>query len=356
MAKLADAQDLGSCPERGVGSSPSARTIDRQVTTMRSPTLRAPLVDDLATVTDLVNRANASIGIPVVMDPAELGEEWQSSLTSMERDCRVITVDGRIVGVVWTLFFPSDTVTQRCYVEGAVDPDMLRRGYGRQLMDWGVRHAHELFATLTHRNQPWSIRVQHRIDDMARKHLMDRYGFAPVRWFDDLERSLDDLPPRANVEGIDVVGWPIDDPARDEIVRQVKNSSFADHWGSSPTPPDGWTELTRGFGSRLDLSRLAVDAASGEVVAFLLAKRYPSDDTPERRSASIDKLGTLPAFRGRGIASALLTNALHAFVDEGLTHALLDVDSANPTGAHRLYRSLGFEVAFSTVTSEIVVS
>lgn len=26
VAKLADAQDLGSCPERGVGSSPSART------------------------------------------------------------------------------------------------------------------------------------------------------------------------------------------------------------------------------------------------------------------------------------------------------------------------------------------
>lgn len=323
---------------------------------MSTSSLRAPHVDDLAAVTELLNRANASIGIPIVMDPAELAEEWDSSLTMMTRDCRVLEVDGRIVGATWTLFLPSDEVTQRCYVEGAVDPDMLGRGFGRQLMDWGVDHARELFATLTHRNQPWSIRVQRRVDDDSRRRLMDRYGFSPIRYFDDLERSLDDLPPVTTVPGIDFVDWPIDDRTRDEEIRLMKNASFADHWGSSPMSPDGWDELVRGYGSRLDLSRIAVDIATDDVVAFLLTKRYPSDDTENRRPASIDKLGTLAEFRGRGIASALLIDAFHRYRAEGLTHAVIDVDSSSPTGAHRLYRSLGFELHFSTVTGELVVS
>lgn len=322
---------------------------------MSIPTLRAPSVDDLPDVTELLNRANASIGTPIVMDPTELGQEWQSSLTTMSRDCRVLEVDSRIVGAVWTLFFPSDLVTQRCYVEGAVDPESIGRGFGRRLMDWGVDHAGELFTTLTHRDQPRSIRVQHRIDDDACRRLMDRYGFSPIRYFDDLERSLGDLPPPVTVPGIDIVAWPADDPVLDEEIRLVKNFSFTDHWGSSPTSVEGWSELTRGFGSRLDLSRLAIDTETNRVVAFLLSKRYPADDTDIRRSASIDKLGTLPSHRGRGIATALVVDAFHRFRDEGLTHALIDVDSDSPTGAHRLYRNLGFTTHFSTVTSEIVM-
>ena len=323
---------------------------------MSTPTLRAAHVDDLPAVTQLLNRANASVGIPIVMDPAELGEEWESSLTTMDRDCRVLELDGLIVGAVWTIFLPSDVVTQRCYVEGAVDPDRLGRGFGRRLLEWGIDHAGELFATLTHRSQPWSIRVQHHVDDVVRRRLAERYGFSPIRYFEDLERSLDDLPPPVHVPGIDIVAWPGDDPTRDEEIRRVKNLSFADHWGSSPTPPEGWAELTRGFGSRLDLSRLAVDVETNRIVAFLLAKRFASDDTDTRRSASIDKLGTLPSHRGRGIASALIIDAFHRFRDEGLTHALIDVDSDSPTGAHRLYRNLGFTDHFRTVTSEIVVS
>ena len=46
--------------------------------------------------------------------------------------------------------------------------------------------------------------------------------------------------------------------------------------------------------------------------------------------------------RGRGIAQALLADAMHRFTDAGMDVASLDVDSENPTGALALYTKMGY--------------
>ena len=61
-----------------------------------------------------------------------------------------------------------------------------------------------------------------------------------------------------------------------------------------------------------------------------------------RRDGWIQTLATLRPWRGRGVGSALIGHALAAYVADGLTHASIGVDSANPSGAARLYRQLGF--------------
>ncbi|HRE01803.1 MAG TPA: GNAT family N-acetyltransferase [Ilumatobacteraceae bacterium] len=60
-------------------------------------------------------------------------------------------------------------------------------------------------------------------------------------------------------------------------------------------------------------------------------------------------------WRGRGVASALIARSMDGFEQAGFTHALLNVDSASPTGASRLYRSLGFEPIARTVVHQIAV-
>lgn len=313
----------------------------------------APLAPhEIPEVVDLVNRGHAVDGPTIRIEVEEFRQELNSSLTVMERDVRVSRDEsGRIRGIVWTLHLPSDTGLQRCYVEGCVDPESRGRGHGRTLLDWGTNHAHELLAT----SRPDSlrvIRVSRSVDNQSAARLHDRFGFAPVRWFDDLKRSLVEVPDLVMPAGIVVEPWP----ENSLDVLPVKNQAFADHWGSSPTTPEGWHELVHGFGGRPDLSSVARDAANGEIVGFLLTHRYPADDSVnEQRQAWIDKLGTLASHRGRGIASALLMDALHRYRDHDLTHAMIGVDADNPTGAHRLYRSLGFAPHYSTVTSEIVV-
>ncbi|MEZ5342639.1 MAG: GNAT family N-acetyltransferase [Acidimicrobiales bacterium] len=174
-----------------------------------------------------------------------------------------------------------------------------------------------------HRRQPGAVQLD----------------LVPVRYNEELLRPLSDLPPLPNVDGIRIVPWPAD---RDEEIRHAKNNAFRDHWGSTPSSEANWQQQVHGFGGRPDWSFIALNA-NGDVVAHCLNSRYEADDELlGRRDGWINNLGTLAAYRGRGIASALIAHSLRAFAKAGMTHASIGVDSANPTGAAELYRSLGF--------------
>jgi ribosomal protein S18 acetylase RimI-like enzyme len=161
-----------------------------------------------------------------------------------------------------------------------------------------------------------------------------------------------DLPAVGVIDGVRVLPW---DDERFEEIRQVRNIAFIDHWGSTPLTPEFWAQHTRGHGARQDLSFIVVDD-DDRVVAYCFNSRYPDDDEVlGRKDAWIDNLGTLPGWRGRGIASLLIAHSLAAFAADGLTHASIGVDSDSPTGAARLYRSLGFEPEQRSITYELEV-
>jgi mycothiol synthase len=309
-------------------------------------------------VAELLNRCHAVDGPPIRSTADELQHELNSSLTVMDRDVRVVRLDtGRIAGIVWTLHLPSATTPQRCDIEGYVDPEHRGRGLGRELMSWGVAHARELLTSTSSRagHPERAIRVSRASTNSTAARLHHEMGFVDVRWFDDLKRSLDRLPDLVVPSGITIEPWPTE-PGHVLSALDVKNRAFADHWGSVPTTPEGWHEMIHGYGARPDLSAVARDAATAEIVAVLVARRYPADDEIHgHREAWIGTLGTLASHRGRGVASALVVNALHAFRGADLTHAMIGVDADNPSGAHRIYRGLGFVDHFRIVTSEIVL-
>ncbi len=64
-------------------------------------------------------------------------------------------------------------------------------------------------------------------------------------------------------------------------------------------------------------------------------------------NGSIQNLGVLPGYRGKGLGGAILCRALQGFRQHGAANASLEVTSQN-VGAIRLYERLGFRVA-STV-------
>ena len=58
------------------------------------------------------------------------------------------------------------------------------------------------------------------------------------------------------------------------------------------------------------------------------------------------------AWRGRGLAKALLRRTFCEFWRRGVIHVSLDVDADSPTGATKLYESVGMEVEVEQVVFE----
>lgn len=320
------------------------------VTGSMTITLRPLGADDIGRVCALHNRAEHHDGVPRVLEVDELREELEG--VSLELDTRLAELDGELAGYVYSFFLPSDTGSERAYLFGEVDPAFRGRGVGRALMRWAMDRGTEQLRS-TGRALPKYLRVDTYDYIESAQRLFTRMGFEPVRWFEELLRPLTDLPSMREIPGVAFQPWPVD---RDAETRAVKNAAFADHWGSAPTSESDWHRLVHGFGSRLDLSSVAVDGTTGEIVAVCHNRRYEADDELlGRRDGWIGTLGTLPEWRGRGIGSELVVRSLHAFLGAGCTHASLGVDAASPTGANQLYRRLGFELVQRSVTRQIEV-
>ena len=171
----------------------------------------------------------------------------------------------------------------------------------------------------------------------------------PVRWSDDLIIDLNNSPAVCELDDYSIIPW---DTSRDEEARSVKNQAFMDHWGSTPTNAEGWNQLVHGSTACLGASFFALDAHN-KIVGLLLSHRYESDDELlAKRIGWIDKVATLAEHRRKSVGNSLITHALNAYKNVGLSHGALDVDTENPTGAYGLYTSMGFTKFRSKVTYE----
>lgn len=318
---------------------------------MPTPELRPLTADDLPEVAALHQRAQRADGVPQMLVLEELQEELDDEHVVLRTDTRAALLDGELAGYAYTYHLPSELREERCYVFGAVDPAHRRQGVGTALMRWGVERGAEQLRS-SGRDLPRYVRTDHLESVVGAHALYASVGLRPVRYNDELLRPLTDLPALPELHGVRIVPWP---EGRDEEIRTAKNLAFADHWGSTPTSAHHWHQMVHGFGSRRDLSFIAVDDDDA-VVGHCVNKRFEADDELiGRRDAWIDNLGTLAGWRGRGIASALIAHSLHAFAAAGCTHASIGVDSENPTGAAQLYRRLGFEPVLRSITHELVV-
>ena len=69
----------------------------------------------------------------------------------------------------------------------------------------------------------------------------------------------------------------------------------------------------------------------------------------------VGALGVRRAWRGRGYGRALLLHSFREFRRRGQPRVTLGVDAANPTGATRLYESVGMHVLREDVVWEKIL-
>lgn len=304
-------------------------------------------LDDLPAIATVLTAIDRDTAQPRVVTVEELSDEFDGIHTDPHRDLLGVFDGDNLIACAYTYLLLGGDV-HRCYVMGGVHPDHRGRGVGRSLLDAALAAATSRLESIDD-DAPTVIRTYLPTVDLVLDAMFERRGFTAVRWFDDLHRPVADPPSAPPTRGITITDW---DAARLEELRSVKNAAFEDHWGSEPSSEHEWRQLTEGSHARPDLSRMAV-ADDGAIVGLLLVHRHAADDTVlGTRYAWIDKVATLASHRGRGIAAALIAASIGAMTRDGIERVALGVDSANPTGAHELYRRLGFEPWTRFVTRE----
>lgn len=159
--------------------------------------------------------------------------------------------------------------------------------------------------------------------------LLEARGYRPVRHFHALGRDLGD------VRAADDPRVQPYDPGRDAEVHGAHCDAFRTHWGFAPPTPERWRAWYTGSRTfRPEYSVVGL-GARGAVDGYALGYQY------EPGELWIGQIGVRPAARGRGLARAMLRQAL-AQAARDCHVARLDVDSENADGAGRLYESMGF--------------
>ena len=313
--------------------------------------LRRATHSELPEIAALLSEGLSFDGLVFVQTAEELAEEFDGTYCDLDHDVMVAEHESRIIGVGYTIFLPSETKEERCYIFGTTKPEYRNKGVGTAVMQWATEHGESLLRS-TNRTLPKFLRSDMSATNSTAGSLFQSFNMSPVRWNDDLIIDLANSPEVSTATEYSIVPW---DSSRDEEARTTKNQAFMDHWGSTPTSEEGWEQLVHGSTARLDQSFFALDQYE-KIIGVLLSHRYESDDEVlGKRIGWIDKLATLSEHRKKSVGKSLITHALAAYKRDGLTHAALDVDTENPTGAYGLYTAVGFSTFRGKVTYERTV-
>lgn len=238
---------------------------------------------------------------------------------------RVVERDGALASglLVMDRVAPEGMVT-RLVEAGAGAPN------AQQLRRWGMGLSAAVGAWAT---QVWRVRGQGQ--GLAEE------GFAVVRPFWRMDRAgLDSIADAPLPDGYRMATQE-DGAIPDETWLAAFNGSFADHWRHSDVPLEAWDRRRGGRDPGLSLMALRDDEPAavvrGAVDEFAGGERL-------QPVGVVEKLGTLPPHRRRGLGAALTTELLRRLRQRGAASASLYVDGLNPSGAPRLYRRLHFEL------------
>jgi ribosomal protein S18 acetylase RimI-like enzyme len=243
-----------------------------------------------------------------------------------------IATDGSVAAEA-LMFFPPGEDERLALFDGHVHVYHRGRGLGSYLLSWLEARAREEFSAAHGGGDAPLMRTSCAAHQADRIALFEMHGFNVARYSYTMQRDLQrPIPAYPLPTGVQLRPWS---PALDQQVMDAFNLAFAGHWGLPQMTPVLWGQLfTRVPQFRPHLSCAAL--AGDEVVAFSV------NWSPQPSQGWLEALGVIPAWRGRGLAKALLAHSLSLFHQAGLEQAALDVDAENPSGALRLYQKLGF--------------
>ena len=298
---------------------------------------------DLPEIVRVTNAELVADGIRERVSAHDLAAEFRHASDAFDasRDVLLAEIDAVVVGTVRTSWVDATDGKREYRSGGAVDPAWRRRGIGRRLLH-AARELMKARASEHPTDRPTVAGMWIDEKQVGRTALARSEGYEPTRWFFVMERPLDSLPEiPAMPDGLEVRPVSLDDAPQ---IWRADHDAFQDHWG-------GWdpseASMRRWIDSQEFNPDLFVIAWDGDEIAGAVLNAVYADENAELALSRgwLDSVFTRRAWRGRGLARALIGRSLHLLSQRGLDTAALGVDADNPSGALRLYESCGFAVA-----------
>lgn len=175
--------------------------------------------------------------------------------------------------------------------------------------------------------QTWLVRV------------VQAAGYHVIRGFDSMVcENFDNIPDAELPAGIETR------PVTSDQMRQIfwgGEDAFSDHW-SSPVADE--QDFALWLGQDLDTALWQIAWDGDEFVGMIRNEVNESENRKYGyRRGYTEEIAVRKAWRRRGIGKALLVRSLEMFRDMGFDSTILAVDPDNPSGAQRLYASVGYK-------------
>jgi mycothiol synthase len=224
--------------------------------------------------------------------------------------------------------------------------DWRRKGIGTAMLRYMEEHLREISLELLKdgvikQDTPRYLETYASNTEFDKKVLLRKAGYEPVRYGYSMVRSLSEpvnITPMP--EGLEIRTVQ---PDQFRQVWEADQEAFKDHWGYVEGTEVDYQRWLKNPLHDPDLWRVAWDGdeVAGMVLNFLNEKE---NEEYNRLRGWTENICVRKPWRRQGLARALLTRSLQMFKDMGMDHAALGVDTQNPTGALKLYESVGFVI------------
>lgn len=292
-----------------------------------------PRVEDLDAIWQLTRACDVAVLGFGDWSAEEVREQLEGRRSPAATHHWVVSDHGRIVGWVWAADQSGGAIDVDWYVDPALerDPYYLVTNW----LVWAVLGDIETRARADGRT---SVRLETGAYQAhtERAGELVAIGFKRERTFFRLARPVDptEIFP-APPAGI-VIKPAGDTEDQRRVTHRILDTAFADHFNHHARSFDEWWNDQR-VRAGLDLAHWRIAELDGVPVgACTVRDRYF-----DQNDGYISSLGVLGEGRGRGVAKALLADTFAFYRDAGRSRVLLHVDSDSPSGATRLYESVG---------------
>jgi ribosomal protein S18 acetylase RimI-like enzyme len=187
-----------------------------------------------------------------------------------------------------------------------------------------------------HPGRPVRMAFQYNPNEAPAIAYVQSRGFEKAESLYGMRRDLTlPIAEAPTPRGITLRRWRMETEAEQAVYVSARNECFPE----APTDLRDWQYF---LGSQEWANGMMISAFDGDELTGCVLAYWPgSSDDPQ--AGYTEYIFTRPAWRGRGIARAMITEAMHYLKEHGKQAAKLEVLALNE-GALGVYRGLGYQV------------